>query len=1184
MKLWKKIFISASAALIVAVVGLGISTDKVQQVSAGTISTLDQWFDNGSQAIYPRSGTSEKVLVGATTSASSALLQTPSLQITGISGSTQCVQASSAGVISGTGTACGSGSGGGVTSFSFTNGGGFTGTVTNSTTTPTLALVLQNASTSQSGQLTSTDWNTFNGKQGAISLTTTGTSGAATFSGGTLNIPQYAGTTYSAGTGLTLTTGTFSVNTSQNIAKLSNLTSNGLIKTTSSNGTLATAVGDTDFQNPISLTTTGTSGASTFSGDTLNIPQYANTTYTASTGLTLTGTAFSVNTSQNISTLSNISTAGFLQATSGGVLSSAALTSGQVTTALGLTPIANITGLVTAGTNITLTGSGTSASPYVVNSTAGGSGTVTSVTSADANATVANTTTTPVITIVSAPKLSTGRTISISGDLSYTSPSFDGSGNVTAAGTLATVNTNTGSWGTATQSPQFTVNGKGLITAAANVTITPAVGSITGLGTGVATALGTNIGSAGAFVTNGGALGTPSSGTVTNLTGTAGINITGTAPAGSLTGTTLNSTVVTSSLTSVGTINTGAWQGTKIGAAYGGTAIDSSASTGVAQVSAGTWSISTALANGTLATTQASSDNSTKVATTAYVTTGISNAIAGVNPAVAVQAATTSASNTSGLTYNNGASGIGATFTGTNNTAITVDGYTFTAIGQRLLVKNDTQSPSGAFNGIYYVTQIQTAILPPILTRALDYDQSSDINNTGAIPVVNGTVNALTSWILTSTVNTVGTDPLTYSQFSNSPLAVVPLSLGGTGQTTANAAFNALSPMTTLGDIIYENATPISARLAGNTTATKKYLQQTGNGTISAAPTWSTIAASELTGGAALTEANDTNITMTLGGTPSTALLQAASMTLGWTGTLAVSRGGLGVGTLAAHGVLIGNGTSAVNVTGAGTAGQVLTSNGASADPTFQSPSGSPAPQILLNGAFSGSTSQFNDISVDAGGISSSDPVYVLESNGTGNFTLEYGYDSSTGNFYQINSSALPGGVASNTTPTGQGAVVNGKWYVYSNNTGNMYVVTPTTLATTVITASGWSPAVDPYFSDGTNLYQVTSGNAAKISISGTTLTFVSNISFTSMSSAFPVWSDGTSVYQIAGGVVTKWAITGGAVVSTQTRNMFNSLAPGASGTTGVGVLGIGGELYQVNFSHNASNYDNVYLEAAPKF
>lgn len=73
------------------------------------------------------------------------------------------------------------------------------------------------------------------------------------------------------------------------------------------------------------------------------------------------------------------------------------------------------------------------------------------------------------------------------------------------------------------------------------------------------------------------------------------------------------------SITTLGTISTGIWNGTAIAATYGGTAIDSSGSTGVAQVSSGTWSISTALADGTTATTQSASDNSTKVATTAYV-------------------------------------------------------------------------------------------------------------------------------------------------------------------------------------------------------------------------------------------------------------------------------------------------------------------------------------------------------------------------------------------------------------------------------------------------------------------------------------------------------------------------------------------------------------------------------------
>lgn len=167
--------------------------------------------------------------------------------------------------------------------------------------------------------------------------------------------------------------------------------------------------------------------------------------------------------------------------------------------------------------------------------------------------------------------------------------------------------------------------------------------------------------------------------------------------------------------------------------------------------------------------TQSQGDASTKAASTAYVDTAVANAVAGINPAVAVQAATTAAGDTSGFTYNNGASGVGATFTGTTNVAVTVDGFTFTALNQRLLVKNDTQSPSGAFNGIYFVTQLQTGLLPPILTRALDYDAPSDMNNTGAIPVINGTVNGTTQWVLTSQVVTVGTTPLTYTKFSSNP-------------------------------------------------------------------------------------------------------------------------------------------------------------------------------------------------------------------------------------------------------------------------------------------------------------------------------------------------------------------------------------------------------------------------------
>lgn len=61
--------------------------------------------------------------------------------------------------------------------------------------------------------------------------------------------------------------------------------------------------------------------------------------------------------------------------------------------------------------------------------------------------------------------LETGRTISITGDMAYTSDAFDGTAAVTGAGTLATVNTDVGTY------TKVTVNGKGLVTAAADASI-----------------------------------------------------------------------------------------------------------------------------------------------------------------------------------------------------------------------------------------------------------------------------------------------------------------------------------------------------------------------------------------------------------------------------------------------------------------------------------------------------------------------------------------------------------------------------------------------------------------------------------------------------------------------------------------------------------------------------------------
>jgi hypothetical protein len=79
-----------------------------------------------------------------------------------------------------------------------------------------------------------------------------------------------------------------------------------------------------------------------------------------------------------------------------------------------------------------------------------------------------------------ATKLATARTLSTTGDATWTT-TFDGSANVTAAITLATVNSNVGAFGSGTTVPTVTVNAKGLVTAVSTTAIPTATTSVNGL-------------------------------------------------------------------------------------------------------------------------------------------------------------------------------------------------------------------------------------------------------------------------------------------------------------------------------------------------------------------------------------------------------------------------------------------------------------------------------------------------------------------------------------------------------------------------------------------------------------------------------------------------------------------------------------------------------------------------------
>ena len=74
----------------------------------------------------------------------------------------------------------------------------------------------------------------------------------------------------------------------------------------------------------------------------------------------------------------------------------------------------------------------------------------------------------------------------------------------------------------------------------------------------------------------------------------------------------------------------------------------------------------------------------------------------------------------------------------------------------------------------------------------------------------------------------------------------VAIANGGTGATSASDAFDALSPLTTIGDLLYAGPSGTDARLPGNTSTTRQFLFSQGSGSSANAPAWGTLGASDI--------------------------------------------------------------------------------------------------------------------------------------------------------------------------------------------------------------------------------------------------------------------------------------------------------------------------------------------------
>ena len=195
----------------------------------------------------------------------------------------------------------------------------------------------------------------------------------------------------------------------------------------------------------------------------------------------------------------------------------------------------------------------------------------------------------------------------------------------------------------------------------------------------------------------------------------------------------------------------------------------------------------------------------------------------------------------------------------------------------------------------------------------------------------------------------------------------VPTSAGGTGLTSYTA-----------GDLIYYASGTAFTKLAIG--ASGRYLSSSGT-----APQW--------TAPAALTEVDDTNVTLTLGGSASTALLNAASITVGWTGTLATGRGGTGQSSYTAGDLLYYASGTALTKLAIGATSRVLTSSGS-------------APQWSTSLALGGSLTCANNVligSTSSAGITGNGLSVNSGSVGTSGFTCAFSLTGSGGDFYAQN-------------------------------------------------------------------------------------------------------------------------------------------------------------------------------------
>lgn len=252
------------------------------------------------------------------------------------------------------------------------------------------------------------------------------------------------------------------------------------------------------------------------------------------------------------------------------------------------------------------------------------------------------------------------------------------------------------------------------------------------------------------YVAPGGALGTPSSGTLTNCIGLPiSTGVSGLASGIATFLATPSSANLAAAITDE--VGTGSlyFTGGALGTPSSATLTNATGlpvSTGISGLGTG---VATALA--------AAVDGTGGLASKSYVDT-LSQ---GLDPKPGARVATAAA--LPACTYANGTSGVGATLTGDANGALTVDSYAVAA-GDVVLVKNQA---SGLQNGLYTVTQAGSGGTPFILTRHTAMDTTGEFQTAYIVVEDAGSTNANSFWVCTNSADpTVGTTAITFSQLN----------------------------------------------------------------------------------------------------------------------------------------------------------------------------------------------------------------------------------------------------------------------------------------------------------------------------------------------------------------------------------------------------------------------------------